>query len=233
MPGVLRSPNIWDHPQVYELENTGVDPDRVIEQTMRRLHDWTGGHLLDVGCGSGFHLARFAVDAARVTGVEPHPPLVDLALDRVHALEEPLRQRISVLTGSAEQIDLPDHSVDVAHARWAYFFGPGCEPGLAELARVLRPGGSGFIIDNDATRSTFGRWFRDAVPGFDPAAVERFWSRQGWRRHRLDICWRFKTRADFEQVVRIEFAAEVADRILDGHPGTGVDYAVNLFHRTF
>ena len=52
---------------------------------------------------------------------------------------------------------MADHSVEMIHARWAYFFGPGCEPGLTEVARVLRPGGTAFLIDNDASRSTFGR----------------------------------------------------------------------------
>ena len=69
----------------------------------------------------------------------------------------------------------PTPRVDVAHARWAYFFGPGCEPGLAELDRVVRRGGAAFVIDNDATRSTFGGWFRRALPRYDPVAVERFW----------------------------------------------------------
>jgi hypothetical protein len=130
-------------------------------------------------------------------------------------------------------VPLPDASVDVAHARWAYFFGPGCEPGLRELARVVRRGGTAFVVDNDATRSTFGRWFRRGYPGVDPGEVERFWARHGWTRVPLDVDWRFDDRADLEAVVRIEFAPEVADAILAEHPGTTVDYAVNLFWRRF
>ena len=61
------------------------------------------------------------------------------------------------------------------HARWASFFGPGpgCEPGLAELDRVLRRGGTAFVIDNDASRSTFGAWFRRSLPRRDQQAVRR------------------------------------------------------------
>ena len=40
---------------------------------------------------------------------------------------------VAVRVGAAQALPLPDASVDVAAARWAYFFGPGCEPGLAEL----------------------------------------------------------------------------------------------------
>jgi SAM-dependent methyltransferase len=242
---VIPSPNIWRHPDVYEIENLGVDPDGVIEDAIRRVHDWRGQTVLDVGCGTGFHLPRFAADAARVIGVEPHPPLVRRARRRVSGLSvagasgngtapaPPPAERLHVLRGTAQSLPLPASSVDVAHARWAYFFGPGCEPGLAELARVVRRGGTAFVIDNDATRSTFGSWFRRALPTYDPQAVERFWARQGWHRVPLDIRWEHPDRASFESVVRIEFAAEFADQFLAEHAGTVVDYAVNLFWRRF
>jgi len=226
--GVIPSPNIWNAPAVYELENRGVDPDGVIETAMRAVRSPDGACVLDIGCGSGFHLPRFAATAARVIGVEPHPPLRELAGRRVRGLTN-----VEVRAGTAQALPVADASVDVTHARWAYFFGPGCEPGLRELSRVVRRGGAAFVVDNDATRSTFGAWFRRALPDYDPAAVERFWARNGWSRMSLDIRWEQPTRTDFERVVRIEFTAEQADRILAEHAGTAVDYAVNLFWRTF
>jgi SAM-dependent methyltransferase len=228
LPGVIRSPNIWGSPGVYELENRGVDPDGVIEAAMAAIRPWDGAVVLDVGCGTGFHLPRFAATAARVIGVEPHPPLLAAARRRTAGLPA-----VEVRAGTAQDLPVPDASVDVVHARWAYFFGPGCEPGLRELTRVVRRGGAAFVIDNDATRSTFGTWFRRAVPEYDAASVERFWSLCGWHRQSLDIRWEHRTRADFEAVVGIEFAPELAARLLAEHPGTGVDYAVNLFWRTF
>jgi SAM-dependent methyltransferase len=229
----IPSPNIWRYPQVYEIENRSVDPDGVIEAAMRSIRPWDDGCVLDIGCGSGFHLPRFAVDAATVIGVEPHPPLVELAQRRVTALPSAeLRDRIDVRAGLAQNLPVPTSSVDVVHARWAYFFGPGCEPGLAEIRRVLRRGAVAFVIDNDAGRSTFGRWFRRGLPSYDPLAVERFWARQGWSRRSLDIRWEMPTRADFEAVVRIEFDPANSERILAEHSGRSVDYAVNLFWLT-
>ena len=141
---------------------------------------------------------------------------------------------VTVVEASATATTLPSASIEVAHARWAYFFGPGCEPGLSELHRVMRPGGTAFVIDNDATRSTFGRWFAEALPAYDAASVERFWRRMGWQRERLDIAWELDSREDFEAVVRIEFAPSLADRILAQDPArTGVDYAVNLWWRRY
>ena len=191
---------------------------------MRELGDWTGRDLLDIGCGTGFHLPRWAVDARHVWGVEPHPDLAALAARRTRRLGN-----VTVLPGTAQRLPLADASVDVAQARWAYFFGPGCEPGLREVDRVLRRGGTAFVVDVDATRSTFGSWFRRGYPQVDPVEVERFWSVHGWQRRRLDIAWRFETRADLESVVRIELDADTAEAVLTDHRGTEVDYAVNLW----
>ncbi|MGZ5398764.1 MAG: class I SAM-dependent methyltransferase [Nocardioides sp.] len=200
----------------------------MIEQTMLSVAPWAGRTVLDVGCGSGFHLPRFAESAASVIGVEPYPALVTLARRRTRRLPQ-----VSVHEGLAESLPLPDASVDVVHARWAYFFGPGCEPGLAELDRVVRRGGTAFVIDNDPTRSTFGGWFRRGFPSVDPVAIERFWSAHGWTRHPLDIRWQFTSRADFEAVVRIELPTALAEEIVASHPGTCVDYAVNVWSRGF
>ena len=228
MSGAIPSPNIWGDPRTYELENRAVDPDGVIETAMRAVRDWSGSHVLDIGCGTGFHLPRFAADSARVTGVEPHRRLADLTRQRVRGIGH-----VTVRTGVAQRLPVPDASVDVAHARWAYFFGPGCEPGLRELRRVMRHGGVAFVIDNDATRSTFGSWFRRSLPDHDPELVERFWRTQGFAREPLEIRWRYQRRADFEAVVRIEFPAALADEIIAGHPGCEVDYAVNLWWREY
>jgi ubiquinone/menaquinone biosynthesis C-methylase UbiE len=195
---------------------------------MREIADWAGSDVLDVGCGSGFHLPRFAATARSVTGVEPHPPLLALARRRCARLGS-----VTVRQGTAQELPLPPASVDVVHARWAYFFGPGCEPGLRELDRVVRRGGAAFVIDNDGTRSTFGRWFRLSHPSVDPLAVERFWASRGWSRTPLDVECRFATRAELESVVRIELDPRTAALALAEHEGTRVDYAVNLWWRRF
>lgn len=210
LPGVRRSPNIWDHPELYERQNLAIDPGGAIEQAMAAVHDWAGTCVLDVGCGSGFHLPRFADRAAEVVGVEPHAPLVTLARRRLASLPSDVSSRVEVRHGSAEGLPVPDGSIDVAHARWAYFFGPGCEPGLAELDRVIRPGGTAFVIDYDPTRSQFGRWFTTAWPRHDAVAVERFWARRGWTTSSLDVRWEFDDEATLAAVLGIEFPPAVA-----------------------
>ncbi|MEJ7744066.1 MAG: class I SAM-dependent methyltransferase [Nocardioidaceae bacterium] len=173
-------------------------------------------------------MPRFATEAASVVGVEPHGDLVMWARQRTRRLDN-----VKVLLGSAQHLPLADDSTDVAHARWSYFFGPGCEPGLRELGRVMRRGGTAFVLDNDATASTFGRWFAGSLPMHDAEAADRFFSRVGWSVQRLLTSWKFESRADFEAVVRIEFAPDYAARILAEHTGTSVDYSVTLRFRHY
>lgn len=195
---------------------------------MQELASWRGRDVLDVGCGTGFHLPLFARTARTVVGVEPHPDLVAVARRRTHRL-----RGVHVLSGSAADLPLPDRSVDVVHARWAYFFGPGCEPGLRELDRVVRPGGRALVIDNDPTRSTFGSWFSRGHPDVDPRRVQAFWLGQGWEEHCVETAWTFDSRADLEAVVRIELPSRLAEEVLAQHAGTTVDYAVTVWTRSF
>lgn len=226
--GAIPSPNIWGSPQVYEIENRAVDRAGRILGLIHDLAPWEGRDVLDIGCGTGFHLPLFAATAASVTGVEPHGDLVAIARRRTRRLAH-----VTVVQASATSLPLPDSSIDVMHARWAYFFGPGCEPGLAELDRVMRPGGRAFVIDNDSTRSTFGSWLRRGYPDRDTAALADFWSGLGWQAHPVDMAWTFDAREDLEAVVRIEFPPDVADEVLTEHEGLEVDYAVTVWTRPY
>ncbi|HVW43546.1 MAG TPA: class I SAM-dependent methyltransferase [Amycolatopsis sp.] len=227
---VLPSPNIWYHPGVYEVENQAQDSDGVIWQALAGHCDWAGRDLLDVGCGDGFHLPRFAESARSVLGVEPHAPLLERARRRVAALPN-----AGVLAGSAQRIPLEDGTVDVVHARTAYFFGPGCEPGLREVDRVLRAGGTFVIVDLDVTCEPYGRWMRADLPHYDPLAVDEFFAGQGFRRSRVTTRWRFANRADLEAVLKIEFSPRVAARaiadVLSGNGSARDGYTVPVGYR--
>ncbi|MBB4685279.1 class I SAM-dependent methyltransferase [Amycolatopsis jiangsuensis] len=217
---VLPSPNIWYHQRDYEVENRAQDVDGEIWRVLRGAGDWTGRDVLDLGCGDGFHLPRFARDARSVLGVEPHPPLARDAARRVRDLAN-----VRVRKGRAQRLPVDDASVDVVHARTAYFFGPGCEPGLREADRVLRPGGTILIVDLDVTSEPYGGWMRADLPDYDPPAVERFFAAQGFGCRRVTTRWQFADPAAAESVLKIEFSARVAQRAIAEvrrmNPGAG------------
>ena len=232
LPGVHPAPNIQAAPEVYEIENAAIDPDGLIEAAMWRIAPWRGKLVVDLGAGTGYHLPRFHEQAAHVIGVEPHGPSRQRAMARCSALG---LDHASVMTGSAEQVWLPDQLVDVVHARFAYFFGPGCEPGLRELQRIIRPGGVAFIIANNLRRGTFAAWLR-RIPWFadaNPDAEDQFWREQEFALTEIDSEWRFQRRADLEAVVANEFPPELAPTLLAEHQGLSVSYTYNLYSRQY
>lgn len=225
-PGTVPSPNIWNWPEIYQRENLAQDPDGLIWAALRDVVDWTGADVLDVGCGDGFHLPVFASTARTVIGVEPHPPLVRRARRRVADCSS-----VRVVQAGAERLPLPDASVDLVHARTAYFFGPGCEPGLAEADRVLRPGGVLAVVDLDATVAPYGEWMRADIAHYEPSAVERFFDRRGFALRRVATGWRFADRATLEAVLGIEFSAPVARRAIAETAGLTVPVTYRLHTR--
>ncbi|MCF7550148.1 class I SAM-dependent methyltransferase [Pseudonocardia sp. WMMC193] len=217
----IPSPNIWHWPEVYQRENEAQDADGVLWSALAEAAPWAGRDVVDVGCGDGFHLPRFAESARSVVGVEPHPPLVARAQAR----------GLDVRRGGAEALPLPDASADLVHARTAYFFGAGCEPGLAEADRVLRPGGILAIIDLDFTVGPYGEWLRADLPRYDAAAVERFFARQGFDQRRVTSTWRFPDRDTLEAVLRIEFAPATAARAIARTTGLTIPVGYRLHTR--
>jgi SAM-dependent methyltransferase len=206
---IVPSPNIWQWPQIYEIENQAQDVAGEIWRLLRSACDWSGRDVVDVGCGDGFHLPEFARDARRVIGVEPHAPLLPRARERTAHLPN-----VEIMAGSAQRLPLSDAGVDLVHARTAYFFGPGCEPGLAEADRVVRPGGTLAIVDLDATQRPYGDWLRADLPDYRPSEIDAFFARHGFVCHRVRTTWRFEDRASLESVLRIEFSARVAHRAI-------------------
>ncbi|CAM3210466.1 class I SAM-dependent methyltransferase [Prescottella defluvii] len=225
--GPIPSPNIWHWPDIYEVENRAQDVDGIVFGALAEVADWRGRDVVDVGCGAGFHLPLFAASARSVVGVEPHPPLVAAA--RARTVGHP---SVRVLEGSADALPLPDGSVDVVHARTAYFFGPGCGPGILEAMRVLRPGGVLAIVDLDATVPPYGRWMREDLPHYDPAAVEAFFDAQGFAMRRVRTRWEFADRDALRAVLGIEFTARTAARAFAETPGRGLEVGYRIHTRT-
>ncbi|MCB9177253.1 MAG: methyltransferase domain-containing protein [Caldilineae bacterium] len=232
LPGVHPSPNIQTDPERYELENQAADPEGWLWKAMSRISGWQGRTVLDLGAGTGYHLPRFAASAGHVIAVEPHGPS---RLRIARRIAERDLENVSLLAGSAEAIPLPDRSIDVCHCRFAYFFGTErCLPGLRELARVMRPGGTAFIIDNHLSQGSFARWLYLAYASYQltQAEVEAFWQAQGFDRVVVPSEWRFERREDLEAVVRLEFG-DAAERLLAEHAGTRVDYHYCLYWKRY
>jgi SAM-dependent methyltransferase len=227
-PDYRPAANITENPAVYELENTAFDSDGHVWATMMRLAPWSGRVLVDLGCGTGFWLPRYAPDAATVIGIEPHTGLREAATKRTIDLPN-----VEVRPGSAEHTGLTDTSVDVVHARFAYFFGAGREAGVAEVLRILRPGGALVVVDNDYRWGEFAQLLRAGLVArgrADPDAIDRFWRQAGAAGFDVRSSLRFDRPAELAEVLRIELPRDVADSWVSSHAGVReISYGYRLW----
>jgi ubiquinone/menaquinone biosynthesis C-methylase UbiE len=146
----------------YERSRPGYPDDAV---------SWLAGtdplDVVDLGAGTGKLTRSLVALGHRVTAVEPLPEMLGHLRD---AMPE-----VTALEGGAEAIPLPDASADVVTAAQAFhWFDHG--PALAEIARVLRPGGRIALVWN--TRDESEEWvaeLSDAMvgrTGVDAGAAE-------------------------------------------------------------
>jgi ubiquinone/menaquinone biosynthesis C-methylase UbiE len=133
-----------------------------------------GRQALDVGCGPGALTARLVgrLGAARVIAVDPSASFVAAVRRRCPG--------VIVHQAAAERLPLADGSVDAALAQLVVHFMTDPVAGLAEMARVTRPGGvvAACVWDfanGGGPLATFWAAVRDLDPGArtSPAAPAR------------------------------------------------------------
>src|SRR3990167_4524013 len=106
-----------------------------------------GERLLDVGIGPGLlalDLARLVGESGRLVGLDLAPAMVAAAADRLAGVGH-----AEVRIGDAADLDLPDGAFDAAVSTQVYEYVDDMPRALAELHRVLRPGGRAVILDTD------------------------------------------------------------------------------------
>lgn len=99
-----------------------------------------GGHVLDVATGTGL-VAKALLDRGfRVTGLDQSPEMLARARAR-------FGDRVELVEASAESLPFPDAAFD--HLTFTYLLRYVDDPGatLAELARVVRPGGTVAMLE--------------------------------------------------------------------------------------
>lgn len=95
------------------------------------------GQVVEIGPGSGLNFSRYPSAVSRVVAVEPEPHLRKSATAAASQAPVP----VEVVPGSAEALPLPDESCDAAVCSLVLCSLPDVPAALAELRRVLRPGG--------------------------------------------------------------------------------------------
>jgi ubiquinone/menaquinone biosynthesis C-methylase UbiE len=111
-----------------------------------RLVDFNGfrdQELLEVGCGIGTDLVRFAKGGARVTGVDLSHTAIDLARRNFELHGVPA---VDLRVANAEALPFADASFDVVYGHGVIQYTASPDTLIAECHRVLRPGGRAIFM---------------------------------------------------------------------------------------
>jgi SAM-dependent methyltransferase len=99
---------------------------------------WSGKTVVDVGCGAGVEVVRFARGGARVIGIDLASQAV--ALTRENLAQQGLHAELAVAAG--ESLPLPDASADYVYAHGVVQYAADDRRVVRECHRVLRDGGT-------------------------------------------------------------------------------------------
>ena len=92
-----------------------------------------GGRLLDIGCGTGLFVERSCERGGRAVGLDLSPRMIERARDRCHAADWTV--------GTADALPFRDDVFDAVSSLLAFSYFRNPDNMLAEVLRVLRPGG--------------------------------------------------------------------------------------------
>jgi SAM-dependent methyltransferase len=153
--------------------------------------------ILEVGCGWG-ELAEWVgrETGAEVVAVDLSPRMVELARER----------GVNAQVGDVQELPFADGEFDVAIAAWMLYHVPDLARGLAELARVLRPGGRLVV----ATNSRFHLLELRELVGSGPSALK--FSREDGEEH-LRLHFARVTREDIDGQLEFADRAEVEEYV--------------------
>ncbi len=137
---------------------------RLLDWAMRQMNDLrpealapATGEVLEVGFGSGLNLEFYPMAVTRVVGVEPRPPEGVPAIDeRIARAPFPVERR-----ALRADRDLPfdEGRFDTVVSTWTLCSIPDAGRALAEMRRVLRPGGRLVFIEHGrAPGASTARW---------------------------------------------------------------------------
>jgi arsenite methyltransferase len=137
------------------------------EATLQRLNLKPGERVVDVGCGPGFlceSMAAAVGPSGRVVGIDISQDLIGFAT--ANKTSDALDYRV----GDATALPVESGQFDLTVSTQVLEYVADVDAALAEMFRVLRPGGRAFIVDTD-----FDSWIWHAPDAERMARIMRAW----------------------------------------------------------
>lgn len=158
---------LWDEHAQWWIDGftNGVDPEyeeQIIPMAVEELAGFT--NILDVGCGDGQIARALAQQGSTVLGVDPTQLHIDIANERGGGP--------TYVLGGATKLPAEDGSMDAVIACLVFEHIDEMDAAVAEVARVLRPGGQfSFFLNHPLLQTPGSGWIDDHI--IDPP--EQYW----------------------------------------------------------
>jgi len=196
---------------------------RIVATRVRDKLSSSGARVLDVACGTGdLALTLFESTGARVIGTDFCRPMLEIAATKIP-------REMPLIEGDALNLPFRDASFEAVTIAFGLRNLASVEGGLAELRRVLKPGGWVAVLEfsrpaNAMLRPVFGLYFTKVLPlmgglisgshyaySYLPASVQKFPDQQ-----QLSLLMQ---RAGFDQVQFENLTGGIAALHLGRRPG--------------
>ncbi len=139
-----KSKNYYEENDIYELFSIAEDyPNKIYKYLLPKIKNKT---ILDLGCGTGKFMQKFHIETTKYYGL-------DLSNEQLNIAKRKIKDKsVEFICCSAENIPLPDNSVEVIISTWV--LGTILEVDrrnkvLEEMKRVLKKEGSIYLVEND------------------------------------------------------------------------------------
>ena len=148
--------------QAWLMATLGAHHSRLVGERKRALLGALRGRIVEIGPGGGVNFEFFAAADIEWIGVEPNP----FAHGRLQEAAAAHGVHATLLDGTAASIHVPDGSIDAVVSTMVLCSVPDQRAALAEIRRILRPGGRFVFVEHVAARrGTLLRRIQRAVRG--------------------------------------------------------------------
>lgn len=126
-----------------------------LREVRARVCSALSGEVVEVGFGTGLNAPHYPATVHKIAAVEPSTLCMRIAESRISATST--RVELAGLTG--ETLDLPSDQFDAALSTWTLCTIPDVDAALAEILRVLKPGGRFHFVEHGrAPDASVARW---------------------------------------------------------------------------
>ena len=132
-----------------------------LREYRQKLLEDVSGEILEIGFGTGLNLPHYPDGVTKITTIDPNPGMQKIARSRIAASN--ITVDYQVLNG--ESLPMADASFDSVVCTWTLCSIPQVDKAIAEINRLLKPGGKFFFIEHGLSKeSSIQTWQNRLTP---------------------------------------------------------------------